>query len=82
MKKRRRVRDTRFSSRRQPKEYGGAAHRKGSENFAAKLTEKKVSWARREHRRGVAILKLARKLRVHPSTMSRALNGVTFQHVR
>ncbi len=73
---------TRFSARRQPKRYGGAANRKGSANFAAKLTEKQVSTARRLHRRGATIQDLARRFGVDPSTMSLAIRRITFRHVR
>ena len=73
---------TRFSSRRQPKRYGGGAHRKGSANFAAKLTEKQVVTARRLHKRGVQIKVLAKRYGVDPSTMSLAVRRLTFRHVR
>jgi hypothetical protein len=75
-------RSTRWSSRRQPRRYGGAAHRKGSDNFAAKLTEAKVREARRLYKQGVAIKTLASKYRVNPSTMSLAVRRITFRHVR
>ena len=73
---------TRWSSRRQPKRYGGGAHRKGSENFAAKLTEKQVVTARRLYKRGVKIKVLAKRYGVDPSTMSLAVRRLTFRHVR
>ena len=73
---------TRWSSRRQPKRYGGGAHRKGSDNYAAKLTEKKVQLARRLYKRGAQIKVLAKKFRVDPSTMSLAVRRLTFRHVR
>jgi hypothetical protein len=79
---RRVARSTRFSSRRQPKHYGGAAHRKGSENYAAKLTENKVRLARRLYRKGTRIKVLAKRFHVNPSTMSLAVRGLTFRHVR
>jgi hypothetical protein len=73
---------TRFSSRRQPKRYRGAAHRKGSDNFAAKLTERDVKLARRLYQSGMLIKTLARRFRVDPSTMSLAVRGLTFRHVK
>ena len=73
---------TRWSSRRQPKHYGGGAHRKGSDNYAAKLTEKKVQLARRLYKRGTQIKILAKKFGVDPSTMSLAVRRLTFRHVR
>jgi hypothetical protein len=72
----------RFSSRLQPKRYGGAAHRKGSANYAAKLTERDVKLARRLYKSGTLIKTLARKFRVNASTMSLAVRGITFRHVR
>jgi DNA-binding NarL/FixJ family response regulator len=82
MPRRRTSRSTRFSSRRQPKRYGGAAHRKGSENYAAKLTERDVKTARRLYKAGMQIKQLARRFRVNPSTMSLAVRRLTFRHVR
>lgn len=79
---RRRKRDTRFSARRQPDRYAGAANRKGSDNFASKLTEKDVVKARQMHKRGTPLHELADKFGVHASTMSRALRRLTFKHVR
>ena len=73
---------TRWSSRRQPNRYGGGAHRKGSENFAAKLTEKQVVTARKLYKRGVQIKVLAKRFGVDPSTMSLAVRRLTFRHVR
>ena len=77
-----RKRDTRFSSRRQPARYAGAANRKGSDNFASKLTEKDVSKARAMHKKRMALHELADKFGVHASTMSRALRKLTFRHVK
>jgi len=77
-----RKRDTRFSARRQPARYAGAANRKGSDNFASKLTEKDVSKARQMHKKGMALHELADKFGVHASTMSRALRKLTFRHVK
>jgi len=82
MPPRRTSRSTRFSSRRQPKRYGGAAHRKGSQNYAAKLTERDVKLARRLYKAGMPIKQLARRFRVNPSTMSLAVRRLTFRHVR
>lgn len=73
---------TRFSSSRQPKRYGGAAGLKGSRNLQAKLTEAIVRKARAEYRKGALIKVLARKYRVNASTMSLAVRGLTFRHVR
>ncbi len=73
---------TRFSSRHQPKRYGGGAHRKGSENFAAKLTEAQVKTARRLHKQGKEIKAIAERFGVSPSTMSLAVRRITFRHVR
>lgn len=73
---------TRFSASRQPKRYGGAAGRKGSKNLQAKLTETDVRQARAQYRRGVLIKTLARRYRVNASTMSLAVRGLTFRHVR
>jgi DNA-binding MarR family transcriptional regulator len=78
----RRKRDTRFSSRRQPARYAGAANRKGSENFASKLTERDVTRARQLHKKGTPLHELAERFGVHASTMSRALRRLTFRHVR
>lgn len=73
---------TRFSSTRQPKRYGGAAGRKGSKNLQAKLTEAEVRQARALYKRGALIKTLARKYRVNASTMSLAVRGLTFRHVK
>jgi DNA-binding MarR family transcriptional regulator len=73
---------TRFSSRRQPKRYGGGAHRKGSDNYAAKLNEKQVKIARRLYKEGKQIKDIAERFRVSPSTMSLAVRRLTFRHVR
>ena len=73
---------TRFSARHQPKHYGGGAHRKGSENFAAKLTEAQVKTARRLYREGKEIKRIAERFGVSPSTMSLAVRRLTFKHVR
>ncbi len=73
---------TRFSSRHQPKRYGGGAHRKGSDNFAAKLTEAQVKTARRLYREGKEIKAIAERFGVSPSTMSLAVRRITFRHVR
>jgi predicted DNA binding protein len=77
-----RVRRTQFSSTRQPRKYGGAAHRKGSDNFASKLTEKDVVRARQAHKKGASVTELADKFGVNKSTMSLALRRKTFRHVR
>lgn len=82
MPPRRSSRSTRFSSRRQPKRYGGAAHRKGSDNFAAKLTERIVKIARKLYRKGTPIKDLAKRFGVNPSTMSLAVRRLTFKHVK
>lgn len=73
---------TRFSSRYQPKRYGGGAHRKGSANFAAKLTEVQVKLARRLYKDGKEIKAIAERFGVSPSTMSLAVRRITFRHVR
>lgn len=73
---------TRFSSSNQPKRYGGAAGRKGSKNLQAKLTEADVRQARVRYRKGTLIKTLARAYRVNASTMSLAVRGITFRHVR
>lgn len=73
---------TRFSSRHQPKHYGGGAHRKGSDNFAAKLTEAQVKIARRLYKEGKEIKAIAERFGVSPSTMSLAVRRITFRHVR
>ena len=73
---------TQFSSTRQPRKYGGAAHRRGSDNFASKLTEKDVIKARQMHKRGTPLHELADKFGVHASTMSRALRKLTFRHIK
>lgn len=73
---------TRFSSSRQPKRYGGAAGRKGSKNLQAKLTEAVVRQARAAYKKGALIKSLARKYKVNASTMSLAVRGLTFRHVR
>jgi hypothetical protein len=78
----RRRRPHRFSRTNQPARYGGAAGLKGSNNFAAKLTERAVSTARRAHRRGVSLTVLAKRYKVSLSTMSRAVRKLTFRHVR
>lgn len=73
---------TQFSSTRQPRKYGGAAHRKGSANFASKLTEKDVVKARSAHKKGASVTDLAEKYGVNKSTMSLALRRKTFRHVK
>ena len=73
---------SRFSATRQPRRYGGGAHRKGSENFAAKLTEAKVRAARALYKKGAQIKVLAKKYGVNASTMSLAVRRLTFKHVR
>ena len=73
---------TRFSSKNQPARYGGGAHRKGSANYSAKLTEAKVRQARALYKQGVQIKKLARRFGVDASTMSLAVRRLTFRHVR
>lgn len=73
---------TQFSSTRQPRKYGGAAHRKGSDNFASKLTEKSVVKARQAHKKGASVTELADKFGVNKSTMSLALRRKTFRHVK
>ena len=73
---------TQFSSTRQPRKYGGAAHRRGSDNFASKLTEKDVAKARQAHKKGASVTDLAAKYKVNKSTMSLALRRKTFKHVK
>ena len=73
---------SRFSATRQPKRYGGGANRKGSDNFAAKLTEAQVRRARALYQRGAQIKALAKKYGVNASTMSLAVRRLTFKHVR
>ncbi|MEP7345758.1 MAG: hypothetical protein ABI877_10840 [Gemmatimonadaceae bacterium] len=73
---------TQFSSTRQPRKYGGAAHRRGSDNFASKLTEKDVVRARLAHKKGASVTDLAAKYKVNKSTMSLALRRKTFKHVK
>jgi hypothetical protein len=73
---------TQFSSTRQPRKYGGAAHRRGSDNFASKLTEKDVVKARAAHKKGASVTDLAAKYKVNKSTMSLALRRKTFKHVK
>ena len=73
---------TRWSSRRQPARYGGAAGLKGSLNAAAKLTEEKVAEMRRLRRRGHSLKQLARRFRVSEAAVSRAVRRITFRHVR
>ncbi len=73
---------TRFSSTRQPRRYGGAAGRKGSKNLQAKLTEATVRQARALYKKGALIKALARKYKVNASTMSLAVRGLTFRHVK
>ena len=75
-------RSTRFSAKRQPKRYGGAAHLKGSDNYAAKLTEQNVKLARQLYEKGAQIKVLARRFGVNASTMSLAVRRLTFRHVR
>ena len=73
---------TRFSSSNQPKRYGGGANRKGSDNFAAKLTEKQVVMARKLYKDGKQIKLIAERFDVAPSTMSLAVRRITFRHVK
>ena len=73
---------TQFSSTRQPRKYGGAAHRRGSDNFASKLTETVVARARVAHKKGASVTDLAAKYKVNKSTMSLALRRKTFKHVK
>ena len=73
---------TRFSSKRQPKKYGGGAHLKGSANYASKLTESEVRLARKLYKKGKPIKELAERFGVHPSTLSVAVRRLTFRHVR
>jgi DNA-binding NarL/FixJ family response regulator len=73
---------TRFSSSNQPKRYGGGANRKGSDNFAAKLTEKQVVAARKLYKQGKQIKAIAERFKVAPSTMSLAVRRITFRHVK
>jgi DNA-binding NarL/FixJ family response regulator len=73
---------TRWSSRHQPKRYGGGANRKGSDNYAAKLNERQVKIARRLYREGKEIKAIAERFGVSPSTMSLAVRRITFRHVR
>lgn len=73
---------TRFSATNQPKRYGGGANRKGSDNFAAKLTEKQVIAARKLYKEGKQIKTIAERFKVAPSTMSLAVRRITFRHVK
>ena len=73
---------TQFSSTRQPRKYGGAAHRRGSDNFASQLTEKDVVKARAAHKKGASVTDRAAKYKVNKSTMSLALRRKTFKHVK
>lgn len=73
---------TRFSAKNQPKRYGGGANRKGSDNFAAKLTEKQVVAARKLYKDGKQIKAIAERFKVAPSTMSLAVRRITFKHVK
>jgi DNA-binding MarR family transcriptional regulator len=73
---------TRWSSRHQPKRYGGGANRKGSDNYAAKLTEAQVRIARRLYKQGKEIKSIAERFGVSPSTMSLAVRRLTFRHVK
>ena len=73
---------TRFSSRNQPKRYGGGANRKGSDNYAAKLTESQVKAARQLYKKGKEIKAIAERYGVSPSTMSLAVRRITFRHVK
>ena len=73
---------TRWSTRRQPKTYRGAVNLRGSDNYASKLRETDVVRAKQMHARGATVRDLARRFGVHASTMSRALRGLTFGHVR
>ena len=78
----RRARRGRWTSRIQPARYGGAVLLKGSEIHSSKLTEEIVAKARRLHREGTLLTVLAKRHRVSLSTMSRAVRGLTFRHVR
>ena len=67
---------------RPPESYGGAVNRLGSSNYQSKLRETDIARARKAFRSGTSVNDLARKFDVHPSTMSRALRGLTFGHVK
>ena len=67
---------------RPPESYGGAVNRLGSSNYQSKLREADIARARKAFRSGTSVNDLARKFDVHPSTMSRALRGLTFGHVK
>jgi DNA invertase Pin-like site-specific DNA recombinase len=82
MPRRPKVRRGRWTSRIQPARYGGAVLLKGSEIHSSKLTEKIVATARRLHKKGVSLTVLAKRYKVNLSTMSRAVNRLTFRHVR
>ena len=77
-----RTADTRFSSRRQPRTYRGAVNLRGSDNYASKLSEADVARCKAAFARGATVGELATRYDVHASTMSRALRGLTFGHVR
>ena len=66
---------------RTPDSYRGAVNLRGSDNYASKLREADVRKAKDAHDRGAGVRELASKYGVNPSTMSRALRGLTFQHV-
>ena len=66
---------------RAPESYRGAVNLRGSDNYASKLREADVRRAKEAHDRGAGVRELAAKYGVNPSTMSRALRGLTFQHV-
>jgi hypothetical protein len=67
---------------RPPESYGGAVNRLGSSNYQSKLREADIARARKAFKSGTSVNDLARKFDVHPSTMSRALRGLTFGHVK
>lgn len=67
---------------RPPESYGGAVNRLGSSNYQSKLRETDIARARKAFKSGSSVNDLARKFDVHPSTMSRALRGLTFGHVK
>lgn len=56
--------------------------KKGEENRGAKLTDMKVLWARREHKKGRSVKQLASYLGVSLSTMYDVLLGKTWTHIK
>lgn len=67
-----------------PKQQASNAARgdkRGSEHFAAKLTEAVVADAKRRWRSGVMITTIASELGVHRKTIRSAMTGQTWRHV-